>query len=58
MYLSMQQAAQQLNMSRQWLWELIGRGEITVREIAGRRVVVEDGRFMAIRRKREKKASR
>jgi len=54
MYLNPKQAAVLLNMSRQWLYELINRGEIGTTEIAGRRVVLDDERFKAIQRYRSK----
>ncbi len=47
-------AADALNMSRQWLWELIKRGEIGTAEVAGRRFVLDDERFKVIRRERNK----
>ena len=50
MYLNPKQAADLLNMSRQWLYELINRGEIGTTEIAGRRFVLEDERFDTMRR--------
>lgn len=54
MYLNPQQAADALKMSRQWLYELIRRGEVATTEIAGRRVVIEDAQFKAIQRERAK----
>ncbi len=54
MYLNITQAGRVLNMSRQWVHELINRGAIGTSEIAGRRVVVTDERFEAIKREREK----
>ena len=53
MYLQMTRAAKLLNMSRQWLYELIKRGEIGTSEIDGRPFVLDDDRFKAIRRQRE-----
>ena len=54
MYLNPKQAADALNMSRQWLYQLINRGEVGTTEIAGRRFVLEDDRFKAIQRERAK----
>jgi len=51
MYLQLTKAAEILGLSRQWLYELIARGEIGVTEIAGRRVVVEDARFRALKKR-------
>jgi len=52
MYMQQKQAAAALKMSRQWLWELINRGEITTAEIAGVKFVVDDSRFQTIKRER------
>jgi len=41
-------------MSRQWLYQLINRGEIGTAEIAGKRFVLDDQRFKAIQRERNK----
>jgi predicted site-specific integrase-resolvase len=54
MYLNPKQAAAALKMSRQWLYELINRGEIGTSEIAGRRLILEDERFKALRKERAK----
>ena len=54
MYMQITEAAGRLNMSRQWLYELIRRREVSVTEIAGRRVVIEDDRFRAIAKRRAK----
>ena len=54
MYLNPKQAADALRMSRQWLYQLINRGEIGTTEIAGRRFVIEDERFKAIQHQRAK----
>lgn len=55
MYLQQKQAAAALKMSRQWVWHLIGKGELTVAEIAGRKFVVADERFQAIKKARNGK---
>ena len=55
MYMQISQAAKILNMSRQWLHELILRGEITTEEVAGRRLIVDDRLFKAIQRERKAK---
>lgn len=55
MYLGIQEAARRLGVSRQWLHELIKRGEIGTTEYTGRRVVIDDERFKALRREREAK---
>ena len=52
MYMQMQVAAKELGMSRQWLYQLITRGEIATSTVAGRRVVKNDARFKALKRKR------
>ncbi len=57
MYLQIGKAAKTLGMSRQWLWTLINRGEIGTADVAGRRFVLEDERFKAVRRERAKKAA-
>lgn len=54
MYLNPKQAAAALRMSRQWLYELIKRGEIGTTEIAGRTVILDDARFKVIQRERSK----
>ena len=55
MYLNPKQAADALNMSRQWLYHLINLGEIGTSEIAGKRFILEDARFKAIQRERSSK---
>ena len=55
--MQIQQAAAILKISRQWVWELINRGEINTSEIAGRRFVLRDKQFRAIERQRSKKAA-
>jgi len=53
MFLQIKQAAKLLDVSRQWVHELINRGEIATGEVAGRRFVLQDDRFEALRRARE-----
>ena len=57
MYIQITEAARLLHMSRQWLYQLIERGEIGTSEIAGRKVVLDDERFKALRRQRAKAKS-
>ena len=54
MYLQITEAAKLLNMSRQWVHELINRGEISISVIAGRRLVLNNGQFKALRKERAK----
>ena len=54
MYLNPQQAADALKMSRQWLYQLIRRGEVTTANVAGKRLVIDDDQFKALRRARSK----
>lgn len=53
MYLQVTQAAKLLDVTRQWVHELINRGEIGTSTVAGRRFVLDDARFRALRRKRQ-----
>jgi hypothetical protein len=57
MYLSMNQAAARLGITRQWLWTLIKKGKITTVCLVGRDVVLVDDLFR-INEKRRKKASK
>lgn len=50
MYLQVKQAAAALGVSRQWVHTLINRGALGTATIAGRRFVVEDDRYKALRR--------
>lgn len=54
MYLQINQAAEKLGISRQWVWELIKRGQIGTSEVAGRRFVLDDERFKLLQRERAK----
>lgn len=54
MYLQTQQAADLLGVSRQWVWELVKRQELNTREVAGRPFILNDRRFKALKKKREK----
>lgn len=54
MYLQITQAAKLLGVTRQWVHELINRGEIGTSKIAGRRFVLDDERFRTLRRERAK----
>jgi len=53
MYLQIKQAAKRLGVSRQWIHELINRGEIGTSNVAGRRFVLDDERFKALIRSRK-----
>ena len=55
MYVNITVAARELNMSREWLYQLIRKDEISTVEIAGRRVVVKDSRFEQLKRIRSKR---
>ena len=52
MYMQIGKAADALKMSRQWLWHLISEGAISTSEIAGKKFVVMDDRFKAIKLER------
>jgi len=52
MYIQIGKAADALKMSRQWLWHLINKGAIRTGRIAGKKFVVMDDRFRAIKRAR------
>jgi excisionase family DNA binding protein len=54
MYLQITQAAKRLGVSRQWIHELINRGQIGTSEVAGRRFVLDDERFKLLVRERIK----
>ena len=58
MYIQIKQAADLLNMSRQWLYILIQRGDITTKSIAGRDVVIDDAKFRAEKRRGAKRPRR
>lgn len=58
MYLQIGVAAKMLGMSRQWLHALIERGAVSVSTIAGRRVVVDDEQFRALKRTHHKRNGR
>ena len=57
MYLQITQAAKVLKVSRQWVHELINRGEIGTSKIAGRRFVLDDDRFRALKKQRDRAKS-
>lgn len=52
------QAARHLKMSRQWLYELIDRGDLTTAQVGGVRFVLDDDRFKAIKRRRAKESGK
>ena len=53
MYLSMNQAAARLGITRQWLWTLIKNGKITTVCLVGRDVVLVDDLFRLNEKKRK-----
>ena len=55
MYLSMNQAAARLGITRQWLWTLIKKGKITTVCLVGRDVVLVDDLFRLNEKKRKHK---
>lgn len=55
MYLSMNQAAARLGITRQWLWTLIKNGKITTVCLVGRDVVLVDDLFRLNEKKRKHK---
>ena len=55
MYLSMNQAAARLGITRQWLWTLIKNGKITTVCLVGRDVVLVDDLFQLNEKKRKQK---
>ena len=55
MYLSMNQAAARLGITRQWLWTLIKNGKITTVCLVGRDVVLVDDLFRLNEKKRKQK---
>ena len=55
MYLSMNQAAARLGITRQWLWTLIKKGKITTVCLVGRDVVLVDELFRLNEKKRKQK---
>ena len=55
MYLSMNQAAARLGITRQWLWTLIKNGKITTVCLVGRDVVLVDDLFQINEKKRKQK---
>lgn len=57
MYLTITDAAKALHMSRQWLYNMIDRGEINTAMIAGMRLVIKDDLFKSIQKKRQKAAA-
>jgi excisionase family DNA binding protein len=54
MYISMNEAAARLGITRQWLWKLARSGKITTLALAGRNVVVVDDIFKAEEKRRRK----
>lgn len=55
MYLSMNQAAARLGITRQWLWTLIKKGKITTVCLVGRDVVLVDDLFRINEKNRKHK---
>jgi predicted DNA-binding protein (UPF0251 family) len=55
MYLSMNQAAARLGITRQWLWTLIKNGKITTVCLVGRDVVLVDDLFRLNEKNRKHK---
>jgi predicted site-specific integrase-resolvase len=53
MYLKPTDAAKELGVSRQWVYHLIDRGSLNTTEIAGIRLIVQDGQFHAVKRGRK-----
>ena len=54
MYLQMTEAAKELGCSRQWVYTLIGKGELRTTKIAGHTVIIKDDQFRTIKTRREK----
>jgi excisionase family DNA binding protein len=53
-YIMIKEAANRLNVSRQWVNTLINQGKVTTRMVVGRRVIVADRLFLALERGRRK----
>jgi excisionase family DNA binding protein len=54
MYIMVKEAANRLNVSRQWVNTLINQGKVTTKMVVGRRVIVVDRLFLALERGRRK----
>ena len=54
MYIMIKEAANRLNVSRQWVNTLINQGKVTTKMVVGRRVIVADRAFLALERGRRK----
>ena len=54
MYIMVKEAANRLNVSRQWVNTLINQGKVTTKMVVGRRVIVADRAFLALERGRRK----
>jgi predicted DNA-binding protein YlxM (UPF0122 family) len=55
MYTKPSTAAKEFGVSRQWVYELIRRGELTGTHIAGVRLVIMDDRYKAVKRVTKKR---
>jgi len=53
-YIMIKEAANRLNVSRQWVNTLINQGKVTTKMVVGRRVIVADRTFLALERGRRK----
>jgi len=53
MYIPVKEAATALNMSRQWIHHLVTTNQLTTATLYGKRLIVMDKRFKAIKKARQ-----